>query len=208
MRPIAEARTRDRRDPSPRAPLWRPPASADAAPPPPADLHVLGGDGWRDRDRFDLRWTNARERIRRSRPSTIWSATRWGQPWSGPWSSPGPRQEIDGIRVPELARRLHGRGLARGRQRGRGAGRRPPSSASTRRRPAQVAPLEPSGWLEPHRAPLRDPHRPPGRPAAASRASAATRSRSTARRRRAPAPRRSAAPTPRPTCAAASTKTR
>lgn len=32
--------------------------AADAAPLPPADLHVLGGDGWRADPGFDLEWTN------------------------------------------------------------------------------------------------------------------------------------------------------
>jgi hypothetical protein len=34
------------------------PAAAQAAPPPPIDLSVVGGDGWRSDDNFELRWRN------------------------------------------------------------------------------------------------------------------------------------------------------
>jgi hypothetical protein len=122
-----------------------PAASADTAPPPPAELQVLDGDGWHDRNRFDLRWTNAA-----TGPDVAAVHYLVRDPLGGivvgPVELAGPRREIDGIRVPSSP----GAYTAEVWLESTGGSEGPAATARLRfdpTPPAQVAALAPSGWL-------------------------------------------------------------
>ena len=146
------------------AAAWCLPTTAVASPLAPEDLHVIGGDGWRARNDFDVRWSEV------SRDPAIASAhylvrDPLGATVAGPTEVANAVREIDGILVPHLAAAYTARGLARGHDRRRGPARR--RQAALRLGAAGRRRADPAGRLDrTHGAPIRDPHHSPGRPAA------------------------------------------
>ena len=131
------------------------PATGAAAPLPPADLHVRGGDGWHARNDFDLRWTNVPTRSGcRGRPLSG-PQLAGGDGRSAPWRSPGrsSRSTWSRSRSPHSPAPTRPRSGSRSRRRRRGP---PPTRAPLRRAPpGAVAPVQPAAGSAAPSSPTR-----------------------------------------------------